>query len=279
MLEFIRTRLKRENIDCVSCIPLAECTQKRPYLLERASISQGSVIIFAVPYLTKHASGKKNISAYAVSQDYHIFFEDLFASLLDELRERFPNSRFAAFSDHSPIDEVEAAARAGLGVIGENHLLITEKFSSFVFIGEIITDALLPYSVHPIRHCEGCGKCRDACPVALDTCRCLSALTQKKGELDENQKDAIINCGSVWGCDICQDVCPHSIRAIKEGSAFSNIDFFNQAPLPYITSELISSLTDEDFKKRAFSWRGKDTVLRNLLISEGKNNGETQKNE
>lgn len=276
MLDFIRSYLNNENIESISCLSLDECEVKRPYLLDRCGISHGSVIIFAVPYLAKDMQSKKNVSAYAVGRDYHIFFNLLFEKLLSELKTKFPDNNFAAFSDHSPIDEIQAAAKAGLGVIGKNHLLITEKYSSYVFIGEIITDADLPSNADKINHCITCGKCLDACPVKTDISLCLSALTQKKGELSNDEKAIIANSGCVWGCDICQEVCPYTKSAIEKNTIFSDIEFFNQNLMPYITSEKISALPDDEFAKRAYSWRGRNTILRNLLISEGKENGEMQ---
>ena len=275
MLDFIKSYFTNSNIEAISCLSLDECEFKRPYLLDRCGISHGSVIIFAVPYLAKEAQNKKNVSAYAVGRDYHLFFKQLFEKLLSDLKTKFPNNRFAAFSDHSPIDEIQAA-KAGLGVIGKNHLLITEKYSSYVFLGEIITDADLPSDADKINYCIGCGKCLEACPVKTDINHCLSALTQKKGELSKDEKAIIAKSSCVWGCDICQEICPYTKSAIEKNTIFSNIEFFNQKLMPYITSEKIRALPDDEFDERAYSWRGRNTVLRNLLISEGKENGEMQ---
>lgn len=277
MLELIRELLKEENIDLVAALSLNKCNIKRPYLLERAGISHGSVIIFAVPYLSREAIQKRNVSLYAVPRDYHLYFSDLFARILPVLKEKFPENSFAGFSDHSPIDEIDAAALAGLGVIGKNRLLITKKYSSLIFLGEIITDATVPYSHKELNHCIGCNKCIDACPVGADLSLCLSSLTQKKGKLSENEKELIKAGGCVWGCDICQEVCPYTKAALDDKTIFSNIEFFNSHITPYITSDGISSLSDAEFSLRAYSWRGRDTVLRNLLISEdGKKNGEPE---
>ena len=125
MLAFVKSELKKLNIDLISSISLSECEITRPYLLEKKGIEKGTVIIFAVPYFAEGAYTKSNISAYAISQDYHLFFSSLFESLINELLKKYPNNKFAGFTDHSPINEIKAAAKSGLGVIGKNHLLIT----------------------------------------------------------------------------------------------------------------------------------------------------------
>lgn len=270
MLDFIKHKLEKFNIDLVSCISLRECRINRPYLLEKSGISDGSVIIFAVPYLSREATGKRNISSYAVSRDYHIFFSSLFNEIIGDLKEGFPDNKFAGFTDHSPIDEIEAAAKAGLGVIGHNHLLITERYSSFAFLGEIITDSALPYRSDPVKHCIKCGQCLTACPVSGNSDKCLSALTQKKGELNADEKLLIKKSGCAWGCDICQQVCPYTLKAKNDGTIYTNIGFFNEYLTPLITSEDIEKMSDSDFKERAYSWRGKQTITRNLKILEEK---------
>ena len=94
---------------------------------------------------------------------------------------------------------------AGLGVLGDNGLLITPRWGSFVFIGEIITLSEAPPEPAPLKFCAHCGRCSAACP-SPDSC--LSALTQKKGALSAGEEELIRRSGSVWGCDICQLACP-----------------------------------------------------------------------
>ena len=270
MFSFFTEILQKNAIDCFAPIPLEACRVLRPYLLEREGIADGTVILLAVPYFTAAASDPdRNLSAYAVSRDYHGFFAELFDSVLPILRERFPENRFVGFADHSPIAEVEAAARAGLGVIGRNGLLITERYSSYVFLGEIVTDARIDCGVGEIGFCEDCGACRRACPMnELGTC--LSALTQKKGALTESEAAAIRKYGSAWGCDICQEVCPHTRRALESGSILSPIPYFSKAPIPHLSTSILDSLSDADFRTRAFAWRGRETVARNLGLLEKK---------
>lgn len=270
MLEFIKNELAKLNIELVSSLSLEECKITRSYLLNRNGIDNGSAIIFAVPYLTMISADEKNISSYSVSRDYHLFFAKLFDELIPILKEKYPKNKFVGFTDHSPIDEIHAAALCGLGVIGKNHLLITEKYSSYIFIGEIITDAILPSSAGEIKECINCGKCLSACPVSMEIDACLSALTQKKGDFNDTEKKALILHNCAWGCDKCQECCPYTIKAKSNGTIYSKIDFFNENLTPMLTTDLIENMSNDEFKSRAYSWRGKNTIIRNLEILNGK---------
>ena len=269
MIETVRLELEKHGIDLCGCIPMSACNVVRPYKLRDLGCddpSRLSVIIFAIPYLTKHED--RNISAYATSRDYHAFAAALFDSVLPILKEKFAPYKFVGFADNSPISEVPAAAMAGLGIIGDNMMLITKKYSSYVFLGEIITD--YPANCKTpgeIEECEHCGACKAACPMS-EIGVCLSALTQKKGELSKDEIDTIIKYGSAWGCDICQEACPHTKRAITEGTIYTPIEFFKKDITSYLTKDDVKNMTDEQFSCRAYSWRGKDTIIRNLEILE-----------
>ena len=275
MFEILLNFLQKKNIDLVGALPLLACRITRPYLLERAKIQSGTVFMLAVPYYTPACDNESRcISAYAVSRDYHLFFEELYNELLPLLAEKFPNNRFAAFADHSPISELDAAARAGLGVIGKNGLILTEKYGSYVFLGEIITDMEIPCEVQEVKLCEDCGACENACPsLVSQKSVCLSALSQKKGNLNAEERNILLATDTVWGCDRCQECCPYNLRAKKMGTIYSPIPFFNEKALPSLTVETIENMSDEEFSSRAYSWRGRETILRNLRIRE---KGDTQ---
>ena len=265
MLTFVKSKLKEYNIDLVSCISLEKCEICRTYLLEKRGINNGSVIIFAVPYFTHKASEKSNISSYAVSRDYHLFFKSLFDDIIGELEIKFPDNKFAGFTDHSPINEIRAAAKSGLGVIGKNNLLITEKYSSFVFIGEIITDIILESNEIEIELCSSCGACEDACPVNMDISKCLSSLTQKKGELTPEEISRLAQHPLVWGCDACQLVCPYNKLVIKKKTD-TPIPYFREQRCVTLTEETLLDMSEQAFSQRAYAWRGKTVILRNLHI-------------
>lgn len=271
MKNTVKNLLREHGISLASPVPLSALTVIKPYLLARHGIERGTAFMLAVPYYTTFCDHPaRNISSYAVSKDYHGFFEMLFADVLPKLRLEFPENRFVGFADHSPVAEVDAAAKAGLGAVGCNGLLLTKEHSSYVFLGEIITDAPIPCEAIPPAHCSACGACRRACPVELNMTRCLSALTQKKGKLDREEQERILGSGSFWGCDICQQVCPVTEAAKRAGTLYTNIPFFTEKPLPHLEAEAVRTMPKEEFNTRAYSWRGREAILRNLALEESK---------
>lgn len=268
MFSFLSEILQKNHINCFGILPLSACRITKPYLLEKASIREGSVILFAVPYFTPACEDpNRNVSAYAVGRNYHSFFDSLYQSILPQLEKAYPENRFVGFADHSPIAEVEAAARAGLGKIGKNGLLLTERYSSYIFLGEIITDILCSSEVHDLTFCEDCGLCRQICPIR-ECGVCLSALTQKKGILTASESASIQKFGSAWGCDLCQEVCPYTRQAKERGTIYTPIPYFYEKTIPHLTRSILDEMEDDFFAERAYSWRRRETVRRNLILLE-----------
>lgn len=248
-------------------VQMNERQQKRAELL---CPNPAGVIVAAFSYFAGYSAG--NIGLYARGRDYHTVLGERLEYAAQELRAA--NKRtFVPLVDASPLPEKTAAAMAGLGVIGRNTLLQTPANGSFLFLGCILTDMPLTGGGE-IRSCMGCGECIKACPggalsvkngrAHLDRERCLSALTQKKGALTEEQTGLIRTGGLIWGCDRCQRVCPAN-RDIP----LTSIPEFQQGKgyLPSLDARALKSLSDGDFLKlcgdRAFSWRGKDVLIRN----------------
>ncbi len=259
-------------------IPLSLCQIKKPYLLERAHIDdRGTAMIFAIPYLRTAdvSDANRNLSLYAVPRDYHAYVAELEKDVLPILKDTFPERHFAVFADHSPIAEINAAARAGLGVQGENGLLLTPNYGSFVFLAEVCTDADYgtvtgePIPAFPSEPpmCDRCGACRVACPVRNGETPCVSALTQKKGDLTADERRSLQAHDLVWGCDACQLVCPHN-RAVIASGRDTSIPYFLNHRLTTVTAASITEMSDAEFASRAFSWRGRATILRNLKLKE-----------
>lgn len=239
------------GIEFKNIISFSECKVIKQRLL---SFIPKNVIIFLVPYFTQNFNNQ-NISHYAVSRDYHLYFTDVFRQIENE----FPGYNIKGFSDHSPIDEINAAAKAGLGIIGENGLLINKTYGSYVFIGELFTDTdTSEITQYDIKQCNSCGLCHVNCPSPN---ACLSALTQKKGNLTEKEQQLLKQNRYIWGCDICQSICPYN-----RGVSPTPIDFFHEALLPYLDINSLNDMNENDFKLRAYSWRKREVILRNIKL-------------
>ncbi len=264
MLKTIKQMLRDEHIELSASLPLSATRITKPYLLERCGITEGSAVCFAIPYYTD-PEGAPNLSAYAYAEDYHLYVRELGERLIPRLSALYPHNRFAIFADHSPLDERHAAATAGLGIIGRHGMLITEVYSSYVFLAELITDATLENESVEIKYCEDCGACRAACPFGLSG-NCLSALTQKKGDLTPKAQALIREHGSVWGCDRCAEACPHTAAARARGTLASPVPFFSKALLPRLTLSALDAMDDQTFARRAYSWRGRETIKRNICL-------------
>jgi epoxyqueuosine reductase len=255
--------LKEHGIEYAAAVPFEACgiiNERRLGVLKKR-LSPASVIVFLVPYYA--GEEKRNISKYAVSRDYHVFMRGLFDTVCPVMSEKY-GADFCGMADSAPINEVKAAVYAGLGMQGDNGMLINEKYGSYVFIGALYTDAVFEYDGDKTSYCPHCGKCRAACPMK-DGRQCLSAVTQKKGELTDAEISYIRQFGSAWGCDICADACPYSKKAAK-----TPIRFFYEDRTPYLTPEVLSGMTDEQFSERAYAWRGKAVIERNLGLLQNK---------
>ena len=233
----------------------------------KARLPQNSRAAIAIifPYYNKNAT-EGNISAYCAVEDYHIVVMEQLKSICTDLKAAYPFHCFEPFADASPIDEVDMAAKAGLGVKGDNSLLITEKWGSWVFIGEIVTDMDIPTVLYPVKSCAQCGRCRAACPGgavkdgAVNKERCASHISQKKGELTAEETAILKKAKTVFGCDICQQVCPHN-RNVEQGD-----NLFSQNIMNTLEKDTVAQI----YKSRAFGFRGLKTLERNLEIYEGK---------
>jgi len=258
----IKALFAKEKIEYWGIIPFSECKIINSELLNRqcSGWEPKSVIMLAVPYYTGEHPGH-NVSLYAIPRDYHLYFRGLYERLEGKLSELFPGHTFKGFADHSPIGETGAAAKAGLGVIGDKFQLITEDYGSYVFLGEILTDVIWEgYDVSEIRFCSHCGACHRACPVEDG---CLSAMTQQKNEVDDKTARLIRETGIAWGCDLCRTSCPMN-RSIKE----TPIEFFRRELTPVVSTKDVEAMSKVEFEQRAYSWRGRKTILRNLKILE-----------
>ena len=220
-----------------------------------------SVVVFLIPY----NAGQKttNLSVYAQVRDYHLYLRELSVRLGEFLEEKGLSVPFRGFADSSPLAERETALAAGLGVMGENGLLIHPKYGSYFFIGAFfLTECLMPnQKKQTAGKCLSCGVCKKACPTGavLDPKRetCLSLISQKKNRTPE--EDALLERAECkWGCDLCQNVCP-----MNRNAALTPIPFFKEDHITCLTAET-AELPKKEFLTRAFSWRGREILRKNL---------------
>jgi epoxyqueuosine reductase len=155
------------------------------------------------------------ISKYAYGRDYHKVVKKKLKTMLQSLKENWGDTDGRFFTDSAPVLEKKWAQLAGLGWMGKNTCIIHPKHGSYFFLCELIIDAECTYDTpFDTDHCGSCTRCTDACPTqALDTAyqinatRCISYLTiENKGPIPAEFKSKMQNW--VFGCDICQDVCP-----------------------------------------------------------------------
>lgn len=163
------------------------------------------------------------IARYACGPDYHVVMKQRLYTLCDELRERHPGHLTKAFVDVTPTLEREHAARAGLGWIGKHTLIIHPAIGSYILLGGFLTTLELtpPPEQRPVDdRCGTCTRCIDACPTdaitpySVDGSRCISYLTiERRGSIEPALHSALAaddSAGWLFGCDICQEVCPHN---------------------------------------------------------------------
>ncbi len=262
--EFFSSR----NIEYFSVLSYEDCREINSRIIDRQGFIPKSVIIYLLPY---YSGESVNLSRYATSLDYHLAIAEVNLALEAVLKIHFPSANIRGYGDHSPIDERHAALISGLGIAGDNGLIINEKYGSYIFIADTVTDIdptlLGAASPRPIESCEKCGACKRACPTGIlrsEGSDCLSAITQRKGELTDEEKQLMRNCNTLWGCDLCQTSCPHNRNPIS-----TPIEFFHRDRIPHLTAEILDSMSDEDFAKRAFAWRKRKTVERNIGILYG----------
>ena len=246
-------------------LPCLECRAK-----QRIPQDAASVLVCLFPYYTGEHK-ERNISRYAMVTDYHMIAGEYLNRFCKALQEVFPQNQFEPFTDNSPIREVSAAFHAGLGRRGKNGLILHPKDGSYVFIGEVVTDLVLQPD-QPLNpgECIGCRKCQNVCPqgalqsdgsVCLERCR--SHITQKKGELTDWEIGQIQDGGLIWGCDICNDVCPMN----QEAKVLTPVPEFLESAVAVLDAQIAERL----LKTRAYNYRGKKTILRNIQLLEGAN--------
>lgn len=157
---------------------------------------------------------KPKIAKYAQGRDYHKVYKKKLKKLFAQTRELLGGLEGRVFVDSAPVLDKAWAVKSGLGWMGKNSNILNKNLGSFFFIGEMIVDAEFDYDTPVTDHCGSCTRCIDACPTnaiyepyRVDATKCISYLTiELKEEIPEEHRDDL--AGWMFGCDICQDVCP-----------------------------------------------------------------------
>lgn len=246
-----------------------------------------SVISFLLNYYPKQlipAENNYHISKYAYGKRYQQVIRKKLVKIIAELNEKAGPLKAQAFSDSAPVLDKYWAQKSGLGWIGKNTLLLHPEMGSFHFLGEIITDFEFQYDQHHVTDlCGNCTKCIDHCPTGaleaprtINAGKCIAYLTiEESGDLPQGLNDRFLDW--IYGCDICQDVCPWNRKASPhDESAFD--------PHPALFEMKKEDWEKMDRIKFARLFRGTplmragyDKLLRNILYA-GASAGNTRDN-
>tara|TARA_Y100000588_G_C14243926_1_gene920604 strand:- start:814 stop:1731 length:918 start_codon:yes stop_codon:yes gene_type:complete len=230
-----------------------------------------SVISLGLNYFTGYAKdyfSNHKISNYAWGDDYHNIIKSKLYELLNHIKQTESSINGICCVDTSPMSEKVWAQRAGLGWIGKHTTLITKEFGSWVFLGEIILDTELDYDKpFDLDLCGLCRACIDACPTdalveeyQLDAKKCISYQTiENRDKIPSKFSDKMDNW--IYGCDICQEVCPWNQKSsiISDQESFKPREFLIQKDINYLYS-----LSDKQYSNLFKNSAMKRTKLKGL---------------
>ena len=232
-----------------------------------------TIITIAFPYLYDlDFSNNVNFSKYTLGRDYHIVTTDYMDKICKFIRDR--GFRAINIVDSNTLPERYIAQLAGVGFIGKNNNLITEKYGSYVFLGEIITDLIIEPDKPIDKNCGDCEICLKACPTKAilpgkvginnNSNICLSYITQKK-DIEDYWFEKLN--GRLFGCDTCQKACPCNkeieFSPIEELKPYEHMERTNLKELISIDNKLFK----EKYKITSCGWRGKNILKRNAMIN------------
>lgn len=210
------------------------------------------------------------ISKYAYGQDYHHVIKEKLKELLHFIQTEIGEVSGRAFVDSAPVLDKAWAAKSGLGWVGKNSNLITQKVGSFYFIAELIIDLELEYDSPTTDHCGSCTACLDACPTeaivapyVVDGSKCISYFTiELKDNLPQEMKGKFDDW--MFGCDVCQDVCPWNrfSKPHNEPLFQANPDILNFSKADW--EEITVDTFQKVFKNSAVKRTKYEGLLRNI---------------
>lgn len=216
-----------------------------------------SVVVCAVSYLSPYSRGYQEestmkIASYALNRDYHTTIKSMLEQMATALKAYCPEFRYRTFVDSAPLAEKSHARRAGLGWIGRHSLLVNPKIGSMMHLGELVIDVEVDEYDVPMEGvgCGSCRRCVEACPNGaildnrtIDTRRCISCRTIER----EDGADGVPLHGWIFGCDVCQSVCPFNEHA----PLHRNAQFDPIITPEMLSAERIETMTEEEFEALA----------------------------
>jgi epoxyqueuosine reductase len=237
-----------------------------------------SVVCIALPYATPApASGplRGRVSNYAWSPDYHRRLRALLDAVAQVIDEAAGERVTCVACDTKPLAERALAARSGIGWVGKHTNVIAPGCGSFIFLGEIVTTLELPADAPIAKSCGECRRCVDACPTralrgdyTIDANRCISDLTQRTDGIPPAMRPLLGDW--VWGCDICQVVCPPTQEAgNRGGGASAPRDLETARPVLVELLALRSGTFERRYRPTAMGWRGGAVLRRNAAVALG----------
>ncbi|HEV3088780.1 MAG TPA: tRNA epoxyqueuosine(34) reductase QueG, partial [Candidatus Elarobacter sp.] len=236
-----------------------------------------SVVCVAVAYATpppRERRGRGRVSAYAWSRDYHRRMQSLLREIASCIDALAADAQTRDVCDTAPLAERAFAARAGLGWVGKHTSLIVKGLGSAVFLGELVTTLELEPDAPLRTSCGSCTRCADVCPTGalrgdytMDATRCISDLTQRRDAIPRALRPLVGTW--VWGCDLCNDACPPSIRAGRAGgSEFAPLQ--EETAEPDLQSLLrLHGSALKQLRATAMGWRGAAVLRRNAAVALG----------
>lgn len=239
-----------------------------------------SVISVLYNYYTdkKQNENTFKVSKYAYGEDYHFVIKDKLKELLYFINEKIGTVHGRAFVDSAPVMDKAWAVKSGVGWMGKNANVLTKKVGSFYFIGELIIDLKLAYDNPTTDHCGNCTACIDSCPTEaiiapyiIDSKKCISYATiELKNEIPDFFNEKMDDW--IYGCDVCQDVCPWNKFSIKHKEPLF------EANKPWIDytkkewTEITQEVFNTQFKKSAIQRTKFKGLKRNIeFITKQKN--------
>lgn len=297
--QYIIDKSKELNIDIIGFTNCEPFEHLREYLVERNSLNLNtefeeydidkrldprltfpqckSIISIGISYNNDYDKKvdyrfKGIISKSSWGIDYHIVLRNRIENLIDEIK-KVKNFNYQYYVDTGPLIDREIARKSGIGYYGKNCSIINEEYGSFIFLGYILTDLEIEELSTPVESkCGDCDLCIKACPTGalespyrVNPKKCISYLTQTKDNIPYDLREKMGN--KIYGCDTCQKVCPKNNNILKP----NHEEFIPYETEGYINIEKILYMSNKEFKekygKMAGSWRGKNILRRNAIIT------------